>query len=40
MNTKNLPFSDSDNGTLYATGLCLLAGLCVYLLLRRRRLFG
>jgi Mg2+ and Co2+ transporter CorA len=37
MNTKNLPFSDSDYGTLYATILCLLAAGVVYLLIRRYR---
>ena len=29
MNTKNLPFSKLENGSLYATGLCILAGLFV-----------
>jgi Mg2+ and Co2+ transporter CorA len=37
MNTKGLPFSDSDYGTLYATILCLLAAGVVYLLIRRYR---
>ena len=37
MNTKGLPFSDSDHGTLYATILCLLAAGVVYLLIRRYR---
>jgi zinc transporter len=37
MNTKGLPFSDSDYGTLYATILCLLAAGIVYLLIRRYR---
>ena len=37
MNTKGLPFGDSDYGTLYATILCLLAAGVVYLLIRRYR---
>jgi Mg2+ and Co2+ transporter CorA len=37
MNTKGLPFGDSDNGTLYAAGFCLLAAALVYLLIRRYR---
>ena len=40
MNTKNLPFSKSDYGTLYATGLCVLAALFVYFLIRRYRMLG
>jgi Mg2+ and Co2+ transporter CorA len=37
MNTKGLPFGDSDYGTLYASILCLLAAGIVYLLIRRYR---
>jgi Mg2+ and Co2+ transporter CorA len=37
MNTKGLPFGDSDYGTLYATFLCLLAAGVAYLLIRRYR---
>ena len=37
MNTKALPFADSDYGTIYATILCLLAAGVVYLLIRRYR---
>jgi zinc transporter len=37
MNTKGLPFADSDYGTLYATILCLLAAGVAYLLIRRYR---
>jgi zinc transporter len=37
MNTKGLPFGDSDYGALYATILCLLAAGVVYLLIRRYR---
>jgi zinc transporter len=37
MNTKGLPFGDSDYGTLYATILCLFAAGVVYLLIRRYR---
>ena len=37
MNTKALPFADSDYGTVYATILCLLAAGVVYLLIRRYR---
>ena len=37
MNTKGLPFADSDYGTVYATILCLLAAGVVYLLIRRYR---
>jgi zinc transporter len=37
MNTKGLPFGDSDYGTVYATILCLLAAGVAYLLIRRYR---
>jgi CorA-like Mg2+ transporter protein len=37
MNTKGLPFTDSEYGTVYATVLCLLAAGVVYLLIRRYR---
>ena len=37
MNTKGLPFTDSEYGTIYATVLCLLAAGVVYLLIRRYR---
>ena len=37
MNTKGLPFSDLDYGTVYATILCVLAAGVVYLLIRRYR---
>jgi Mg2+ and Co2+ transporter CorA len=37
MNTKGLPFGDSDYGMVYATILCLLAAGVVYLLIRRYR---
>jgi zinc transporter len=37
MNTKGLPFGDSDYGTAYAAVLCLLAAGVVYLLIRRYR---
>jgi zinc transporter len=37
MNTKGLPFGDSDYGTVYATVLCLLAAGVVFLLIRRYR---
>ena len=40
MNTKGLPFSESDNGTLYASVLCLLAAGLVYLLIRRYRMLS
>ncbi|RBP06445.1 zinc transporter [Roseiarcus fermentans] len=40
MNTKNLPFTESDYGTLYASGLCALAALAVFLLIRRFRMFA
>jgi Mg2+ and Co2+ transporter CorA len=40
MNTKNLLFADSDNGTLYATGLVVLAASLVFLLIRRFRAPG
>jgi zinc transporter len=40
MNTKGLPFGDSEYGTLYATILCLLAALLVYLLIRRYRMLA
>jgi len=38
MNTKGLPFADSDNGSLYAAALCCLAAGLVYLLIRRYRI--
>ena len=37
MNTKGLPFGDSDYGTVYAAILCLLAAGVVYLVIRRYR---
>ncbi len=37
MNTKGLPFGDSDYGTVYAAALCALAAVLVYLLIRRYR---
>jgi zinc transporter len=37
MNTKGLPFGDSDYGTVYATVLCALAAGIAYLLIRRYR---
>jgi zinc transporter len=37
MNTKRLPFGDSDYGTVYATIFCLLAAGVAYLLIRRYR---
>ena len=40
MNTKGLPFGESDNGTLYASVLCLLAAGLVYLLIRRYRMLS
>jgi len=40
MNTKGLPFGDSDYGTLYAAILCALAALLVYLLIRRYRMLA
>jgi len=39
MNTKGLPFADSDYGTPYATILAILAGL-VYLVIRQRRMLA
>ncbi len=40
MNTKGLPFGDSDNGTLYAAVICCLAAGLVYLLIRRYRMLS
>ena len=40
MNTKGLPFGDSDYGTLYAAVFCALAALLVYLLIRRYRVLA
>jgi zinc transporter len=37
MNTKGLPFADSDYGTIYATIICVLAAGVAYLLIRRYR---
>jgi zinc transporter len=38
MNTKQLVFSEDDNGTIYATLLCVLASLGVYLFMRGKGL--
>lgn len=35
MNTKNLPFADVEEGTIYASMICGAASLCALLLLRR-----
>jgi Mg2+ and Co2+ transporter CorA len=40
MNTKGMLFADSDYGTLYAAGLCVLAAGLVYVLIRRYRVPG
>ena len=40
MNTKGLPFGDSDYGTVYAAAFCALAALLVYLLIRRYRMLA
>ncbi len=40
MNTKNLPFSESEYGSLDATALCMLVGLFVYFLIRRFRMLS
>ena len=40
MNTKNLPFSESDYGTLFATLIAAGAALSVYLIMRRNRMLG
>lgn len=40
MNTKGLPFAESDNGTLYVALLCALAAGVVFLLIRRFRMLG
>jgi zinc transporter len=40
MNTKGLPFAESDNGTLYAAAFCVAAAGLVYLLIRRYRMFS
>jgi Mg2+ and Co2+ transporter CorA len=40
MNTKGLPFGESDYGTLYAAILCAVAAGLVYLLIRRYRMFS
>ena len=40
MNTKGLPFGDSDYGTVYAAAFCALAAVLVYLLIRRYRSFA
>ena len=40
MNTKGLPFGDSDYGTLYAAGLCCLAAALVYVIIRRYRMLS
>jgi len=40
MNTKNLPFTEEENGTLYATILCILASATALFLMRRWGLAG
>jgi zinc transporter len=40
MNTKDLPFIETDNGTLYATILCVLASATALFLMRRWGLAG
>ncbi len=40
MNTKGLPFGDSDYGTLYAAIFCAVAAVLVYLLIRRYRMLN
>ena len=40
MNTKGLPFGNSDYGTLYAGALCCLAAGLAYLLIRRYRMLS
>jgi zinc transporter len=40
MNTKNLPFADSELGTAFACAVAVGAALCVYLLMRRSRILG
>ena len=40
MNTKNLPFADSEYGTLFASFIAIVAALSVYLLMRRNRMIG
>ena len=40
MNTKGLPFGDSDYGTVYASAFCILAAVLVYLLIRRYRMLA
>ena len=38
MNTKQLPFADSESGTFYATLICVSASLLVLLFMRRKGL--
>jgi Mg2+ and Co2+ transporter CorA len=40
MNTKGLPFAESDNGTLYAALICVFAAGVVLLLIRRFRMLS
>jgi zinc transporter len=40
MNTKGLPFADSEYGTLLAATFCVVAALLVYLVIRRYRMFN
>lgn len=40
MNTKNLAFTEEDNGSLYATILCVLASVAMLFLMRRMGLAG
>jgi len=40
VNTKGLPFADSDYGTPYATILAILAAGLMYLVIRQRRMLA
>ena len=40
MNTKNLPFSEAEYGSLYASALCVVAAAAVYFVIRRYRMPG
>ena len=40
MNTKGLPFGESDHGTLIASGVWVLAAVFVFVLIRRFRMLG
>jgi hypothetical protein len=40
MNTKGLFFAEDENGTLYAVGLCIIASIIVFGIMRGLNMLG